>query len=63
MKFSPGDLVRNLQTNEDGKIIEAYKDRDGSAMYMVSVPNDSAGWSLGGKVGYWPEHYLDASTI
>jgi hypothetical protein len=61
MKFAPGDLVKNLNTNEDGKVIEAYRN-NGVAMYMVSVPKDSSGWSLGARVAYWPEGTLDPST-
>jgi hypothetical protein len=60
MKFAPGDLVRNVRTNEDGKVIEAYEE-NGVAMYMVSVPIDPASWSLGASVGYWPEGDLDPS--
>ena len=37
MKFAPGDLVRNVKTIEDGKVIEAYAER-GATMYMVSFP-------------------------
>ena len=61
MKFAPGDLVRNLNTNDDGKVIEAYKDH-GEPMYMVSVPKDSSGWHSGGWIAYWPERDLDLST-
>jgi hypothetical protein len=61
MKFAPGDLVRNVTTNEDGKVIEAYE-HNGVAMYMVSVPKDSAGWSLGARIGYWSEENVDSST-
>jgi hypothetical protein len=61
MKFAPGDLVRNVKTTEDGKVIEAYAER-GAAMYMVSVPADSAGWSLGAKVAYWVEGDLESSN-
>jgi hypothetical protein len=61
MKFAPGDLVRNVKTNEDGKVIEAYE-HNGEAMYMMSVPKDSAGWSSGARVGYWSEDEVDCST-
>ena len=61
MKFAPGDLVRNLKTNEDGKVIEAYQD-NGVATHMVSVPKDPSGWNLGARVAYWPEDDLDFST-
>jgi hypothetical protein len=60
MKFAPGDLLRNVRTNEDGKVIEAYE-RNGVVMYMVSVSIDSAGWTLGGRVGYWPENESEFS--
>lgn len=61
MKFAPGDLVQNLKTNEDGKVIEAYRE-DGVAMHMVSVLKDPTGWSSGARVAYWPEDDLDLST-
>ncbi len=61
MKFAPGDLVQNLKTNEDGKVIEAYQE-DGVAMHMVSVLKDPTGRSLGARVAYWPEDDLDFST-
>ncbi|MGA9799047.1 MAG: hypothetical protein WBQ68_08545 [Terriglobales bacterium] len=61
MKFAPGDLVRNLRTKEDGKVIEAYED-DGVAMHMVSVPKNPTGWSSGARVAYWSEDELDFST-
>jgi hypothetical protein len=61
MKFAPGDLVRNVKTNEDGKVIEAYE-HNGAAMYMVSVPKDLAGWSSGARVEYWSEDDVDCST-
>jgi hypothetical protein len=61
MRFAPGDLIRNVKTNEDGKVIEAYAER-GAAMYMVSVPVDSGGWNLGAKVAYWSEVDLDSSN-
>jgi hypothetical protein len=61
MKFAPGDLVQNLKTNEDGKVIEAYQE-DGVAMHMVSVLKDPTGWSSGARVAYWPEDDLDFST-
>ena len=61
MKFAPGDLVRNLKTDEDGKVIEAYQD-NGVAKHMVSVPKDPSGWSSGARVAYWSEDDLDCST-
>jgi hypothetical protein len=61
MKFAPGDLVRNVRTSEDGKVIEAYQDK-GATMYMVSVPKDSAGWILGARIAYWSGDNLDSST-
>jgi hypothetical protein len=33
MKFAPADLVRNVRTSEDGKVIEAYQDK-GAARYI-----------------------------
>jgi hypothetical protein len=61
MKFAPGDLVQNLKTNEDGRVIEAYHE-DGVAMHMVSVLKDPTGWSSGTRVAYWPEDDLNFST-
>ena len=61
MKFAPGDLVRNISANLDGRVIEAYKE-NGEAMYMVSVPIAPAGWHSGPRVQYWAEHILDSST-
>lgn len=60
MKFAPGDLVSNVKTNEDGKVIEAYEE-DGVAMYMVSVPIDPGSWSLGARIAYWSEGSLNSS--
>ena len=60
MKFAPGDLVRNITANLDGRVIEAYKE-NGEAMYMVSVLIAPASWRSGPRVQYWSEHLLDFS--
>ena len=60
MKFAPGDLVRNVTTNEDGRVIESYEENK-VAMYMVSVPVNGATWLFGARVAYWPENQLESS--
>jgi hypothetical protein len=60
MKFAPGDLVKNVTTNEDGRVIEAYEE-NGAAMHMVSVPVDGASWMFGARVAYWPDDELESS--
>ena len=60
MKFAPGDLVKNVTTNENGRVIETYEENK-VAMYMVSVPVDGATWMFGARVAYWPENELEPS--
>ncbi len=60
MKVAPGDLVRNLTTNEDGRVVESYEENK-VAMYMVSVPVDGVTWMFGARVAYWPENQLESS--
>ncbi|HMJ23056.1 MAG TPA: hypothetical protein VK513_14165 [Terriglobales bacterium] len=60
MKFAAGDLVRNVTTNEDGRVIEAYEENK-VAMCMVSVPVDGASWMFGARVAYWPGNELESS--
>jgi hypothetical protein len=60
-EICPGDLVWNLKTKENGKVIETYQD-NGLVMRMVSVPKDPSGWSSGARVAHWSEDDLDFST-
>ena len=60
MKFAPGDVVRNVTMNEEGRIIESYEE-NGMAMHMVSVPVDGANWIFGARVAYWPDDKLESS--
>ncbi len=60
MKFACGVLVKNVTTNEDGRVIETYQEND-AVMYMVSVPVNGATWLFGARVAYWPENQLESS--
>lgn len=60
MRFAPGDLVRNVTTNEDGRVIETYEENKVD-MYMVSVPVDGTTWMFGARVAYWPGNELVSS--
>ncbi len=60
MKFVFGDLVRNVATNEDGRVIEAYEE-NGGAIYMASVPVNGASWISGARLVFWRENELEFS--
>jgi len=62
-RFSKGDVVRNKQTGEDGKIDSVSIDDDGRVTYAVHLPTDPHGWEMGTK-GFdvpWDDAYVDTS--
>jgi hypothetical protein len=57
-KFRVGDLVRNRQTNEDGKVTACHD----NGSYDVSISKDQTSWMLGSEGGCWEEANLEIST-
>ena len=60
-RFAVRDRVRNKQTNEDGRITSLIE-RNGVAMYMVTVPNARGSWMLGSVEAEWLEADLELSN-
>ena len=46
-RFSKGDVIRNKQTNQDGKIDSVDIDDACCVWYLVHIPTDSYGWEMG----------------
>jgi hypothetical protein len=60
VKCAAGDLVRNVASKEDGRVIESSEENK-VARYMVSVPVDGAPWMFGARVAYWPGSEWESS--
>jgi len=46
-RYSVGAIVRNKQTNQDGKIDSIQIDDDCRVRYSVHIPTDALGWEMG----------------
>jgi len=62
-RFSVGDIVRNNQTNEDGKIDRVSIEDAWTIKYEVHIPMDEFGWELGTREAgvIWDESEVSAS--
>jgi hypothetical protein len=62
-RFSKGDVVRNKQTTQDGKIDSVDIDDDCCVRHLVHIPTDSYGWEMGTRAVdiLWNEDDVETS--